>query len=92
MDYRKARIIRNNILKGRPVESVPTEVIQEAFRYLGEAPPAALSEPTVETVAEGYMEMSLAELKETARAWGLTGFSRLNKADLISLLQAQEQV
>jgi hypothetical protein len=92
MDYRQARIIRNKILRGRPLDNTPPDAVLAAYQYLGEEAPVLAQEPALVPIVDGYESMPLVALKETARVLGLTGYSRLNKSDLIRLLQAQEQV
>lgn len=71
--------------------SIPMQSRQPSSIW-GLPPPADVQEPELIPVADGYETMTLAALKEAARVAGLTGYSRLNKSDLIRLLQAQEQV
>ena len=53
-------------------------------------PAAVVPEPSVTTPStSAASEPTLAQLREQARAAGLSGFSRLNKADLSALLARQ---
>lgn len=44
----------------------------------------------VADVVESFEDLTIAELKATAKEWGLSGYSRFNKDDLIALLEAAE--
>ena len=54
--------------------------------------PAPEPEPEVEPEADsGLSDMTVDTLKKMARERGLTGFSKLNKSDLITLLEAEPE-
>ena len=50
------------------------------------APKTAKAAPKAEAPAQGFSKMTVAQLKELAKAKGITGISAMKKADLISAL------
>jgi len=77
----------DNIIASGAKKAAPAKKTEKpAVKVETPAPKAAKAAPKAEAPAQDFSKMTVAQLKELAKAKGITGISAMKKADLISAL------
>ena len=77
----------DNITATGAKKAAPAKKVQKpAAKVEAPAPKAKKAAPKAEAPVQDFSKMTVAQLKELAKAKGITGISAMKKADLISAL------
>ena len=77
----------DNITATGAKKAAPAKKVQKpAAKVEAQAPKAKKAAPKAEAPVQDFSKMTVAQLKELAKAKGITGISAMKKADLISAL------